>query len=101
MSPETAVKTQHTPTPWNVDERSIYCEKWGMDRIALLEQASHRMSMSEVKANAAFIVRAVNAHEELLRIAKQMVFDWKHNEPKMPVGYINDVLQAIAKAEGK
>ena len=80
---KTETEVTHTPTP---------------DQIVEMLEAVRETKALE-NDEKAFIVRAVNAHDELLRIAKQMVFDWQHNEPKMPVGYINDVLQVIAKAE--
>jgi hypothetical protein len=57
---------QHTPTPWGVD--GVYVERKGDERLVTLANCSHspRIDIPTAKANAEFIVRAVNAHDDLL-----------------------------------
>jgi len=85
----------HTPTPWKVTTTN---EVWmssvcGSDGDEIAQCFKFK---NESEANAAFIVRAVNSHEELLEAAKSLI---KYGV----VGdeYKEQVRQAIAKAEGK
>ncbi len=91
MKPQTAA---HTPTPWkfeNRDEDNYLAGPEGQFVISLVGSPD-----DEDKENAAFIVRAVNAHEELLKRLKEC---YEKLEFK---GYSNaSVEKAIAKAEGK
>ncbi len=57
--------TEHHPLPWSVD---------GAGRQAMIRAADlrivalrHQATADEHQANAAFIVRAVNAHDELVK----------------------------------
>ena len=69
-------ETQPTPTPWNLSPR-ITTPEGKPQRliqakgtcIAKLDCAYH--GQAEDTANAEFIVRAVNSHEKLLRLAKR------------------------------
>lgn len=94
-------KPQHTPTPWKVAESGTWIG--GTDNVNsfkagfLQEIAELRDHHGRGRANAAFIVRAVNAHEELLVILK-MVLGYEgllvdHQ------GFKKVIEQAIAKAE--
>jgi len=69
----------HTPTPWTVD---------------MIAHATDEMARSgRPNERAAFIVRAVNAHEELLEALREI---------KMRGGVDGEIARkAIAKAEGK
>jgi hypothetical protein len=94
-SAELLNKSEHTPTPWHIEQA-----RDGHFMIHETEGKSgvHEISLAHVKEerNAAFIVRAVNAHEELLatlRTAKGLM-----NVQGMDLGFINE---AIAKAEGQ
>lgn len=66
------IKAQHTPTPWKLATHD--------GCIIIGPNEEHILETSNLK-NAAFIVRAVNSHEELLREAnKAMVeisLDWQ------------------------
>lgn len=78
------MKTQpHTPTPWKTDGRSIF-QPGGSVIAGTVEKSQ----------NAAFIVRAVNAHDEMLTALK---FAEKH----LPMGteVLVFVQSAIAKVE--
>ena len=66
-------KPQHTPTPWKVWENEI----WESDDIIIhILKPRHKNgqitkeSLSEAKANAAFIVKSVNNHDALLEALK-------------------------------
>lgn len=64
----TPPKTEHTPTPWKVVGPG---EGWGRD-VAVVPATGddraifHRYAIGNDEANAAFIVRAANAHEALV-----------------------------------
>ena len=62
MKPQTAA---HTPTPWKVREQTNGWMDIVWDRKDGLITESTIVRLSN-KANAAFIVRAVNAHEEMV-----------------------------------
>jgi hypothetical protein len=62
------MSAQHSPTPWSIDSRQKYlvtCGKPHVDRARVASCASYDNG-SRAEANAAFIVRAVNAHDELV-----------------------------------
>ena len=54
--------TQHTPTPWLADSSGL---RAGVGPILFMTTGGYT-GRSTAKANAAFIVRACNAHEELV-----------------------------------
>ncbi len=87
MTPKPAA---HTPTPWIVDGNAIRDE--AKFCLALVEKNNR-------SANAAYIVKCVNAHEELLAACKEAL-DWMLPEFRdADVTYKLEI--AIAKAEGK
>lgn len=101
----------HTPGPWILepDDEVPEAERWtdiqilkeGHGYIAGVHCAEGVHLTSEDFANAAFIVRACNAHEELvnqLRLAQRMLLqtDWRLEE-----GFMAEIAAAIAKAEGR
>lgn len=92
MKTETEVK--HTPTPWHSSvnmEVDIYACGF---RIACMKGGE----IVRDKANAAYIVRAVNCHEELLELAKSLHSHLgKSNGRK--IGCAD--CETIAKAESK
>ena len=62
-------KPTHTPTPWRVVNETI---------IVRLEYDGKDAAICDVRtgaADAAFIVRAVNAHEELIETMKAAIRD--------------------------
>ena len=108
---------KHTPTPWILDGADdFYLIQEDRTAKAIGEVGSYEgcpVSDSEVGANAAFIVRAVNAHEELvkaLKIAQAVVCHYLDHVPDeyaiggnqkfLVQGAINRIDQVIAKAEG-
>ncbi len=63
-------EASHTPTPWNNDGRVIFQNTTnGLTKLRITEIQGHE---DEAKADAEFIVRAVNSHEALLEVAKKL-----------------------------
>lgn len=93
-------KPQHTPTPWTVFGFSSVetVKKYRGDRLEICEAFTSQIDSAEAKANAAFIVRAVNSHEELLGMAKAWV-EIMDADPTTPKDILVKAKQAIAKAE--
>lgn len=104
----------HTPTPWNVstwDDGSTHIEA---DDYILADMNGNGggkriegfIPVAERKANAAFIIRAVNAHDELLKCAKTfrrfiLSFYEGEDDDMAPTDTLKAVEIAIAKAEGR
>jgi hypothetical protein len=111
MKTQTETKPAHTPTPWkHVYERIL--DSKGMPVSLYHEDPDGRTpsgeALEQIRANAAYIVRAVNAHEELLEAAKDALeglacyspTQWAR--PYVPEPQrIEKLKQAIAKAEGR
>lgn len=108
MTPSTQPKTKptHTPTPWELysGQETLSIRAEGMN--VLFDCPTTRQST----VDAAFIVRAVNAHEKFERLLNALTRWTDHgNMPKydslMPdddqtFGEAIEELQALAKAEG-
>jgi hypothetical protein len=93
--------TKHTPTPWN-SRKGVNCTIIEGPGNALITALSN---YPEAKEDAAFIVRAVNAHDEmlqaLLRIDCQFPIGCPGpDEPFLDMGTCFRCA-AIAKAEGR
>lgn len=107
--------SKHTPTPWTLWEENEHFVLSGKTTIAEVysdwgyapKTKNERIAPNEEgKANAEFIVRAVNSHEELLKAAKEAEdalaqsiskdgkTDWRYTK-------LWALRNAIAKAEGK
>lgn len=113
MNTKTDKTEQRTSTPWNSFSIGSTENWWGIkgsineDVAQLTGCPCHKSA----QANAAFIVRAVNAHEDLLRVlyqCKTFLDDMTREENlERPRAYVVDfakqlgVTQAIAKAEAK
>ena len=87
--------SEHTPTPWEVqtlshahDELWLQIGHFGRGPIVELNCTAHKMepgviaearwlctSEDEQKANAAFIVRACNAHDDLVAALRELADD--------------------------
>lgn len=88
--------TKHTPTPWAVSERNITTSD--SIRRALAETwDSISVSAAEAHANACMIVRAVNAHEELV-CALQAIVDSGWIDPTVVGDKVGTLLQYRAEA---
>lgn len=106
-------KPHHTPTPWELGTGNTR-EIWGYqddenqnDVLIASCKSNGLIKTDEERGNAAFIVRAVNAHEELLTAAKNVrnvlaglvTGDLKSIKADSPA--LLALRNAIAKAEGK
>ena len=99
---------QHTPTPWEavIKGSQIYIQNREKGYTVAIIESCTDFVYSEDAANAALIVRAVNAHKmllEALKDATRLVVECIPEDPEFPEfkKYKKDLLQAIAKAEGK
>ena len=100
METETA---KHTPGPWEIRDNQEIIVREGGGTVRLIAQC-HAGHSPERSANAAYIVRACNSHEELLQALKVLL---DHTEEQYPhfesIRGINDkekARAAIANAEG-
>jgi hypothetical protein len=83
------MKTQaHAPMPWRVDGMDIVNKDGWIASVA----------QDGGDANAAFIVRAVNAHLDMLHLLKRIYIDM---ENRITTQMRIEIKQAIARAEGK
>jgi hypothetical protein len=120
---QTPTPQPHTPMPWVVEmtnageigaktevrvfgpDRKASGSLFKLNRIGTGHQDCVARELSELKANAAFIVRAVNCHAELLRAALEGVEAWEFVSRN--AGYSGPTpvwvkeIKIIAKAEGK
>ena len=89
----------HTPTPWRIEreygEIEITSE---LGQVARIESVS-----PSAQADAAFIVRAVNAHEELIASIKDAIVSIENGAGLYAASGLKDALrlvdETIAKAE--
>lgn len=84
----------HTPTPWHVDEFG----RLNTETLAAKYPSEH-LGLINNPEDAEFIVRACNAHEDMLEALK-LVATGKP-ETELETYIIGKVKAAIAKAEGK
>lgn len=91
-----AKRNDHTPTPWKVEgpflERSIFGEKDLVTRLVGFDKIQ--------SANAAFIVRAVNSHDALIKALKdalEVIGSWG---PDGSPEWAQSAEAVIAQAEG-
>jgi hypothetical protein len=107
MGDQIKIKASHTPTPWRLstgDSHSIVREEGGL---IVCVSAGSSSENDEALANAAFIVRAINAHYESLEVLKRIaefltaggsLEEWTPYDDSIAFGKM--VKHAIAKAEG-
>lgn len=104
--PPAAPVAGHTPTPWHVLalRNKLYVEAPGVSICDMMLEDAIELKQSEVaRADAAFIVRAVNSHEDMLEVLK-IVALFDPNNPSALVQMCavrNEAKRAIAQAEGK
>ena len=94
MKTETIVT--HTPTPWHLNVNSAWSDATkdrGPVFVCTMVTGTHVLE-DQNEANAAYIVRAVNSHERLLNLLKQM-----QSANVFKGIWIQFVEEAIAKAE--
>lgn len=94
------METKHTPTPWSTSGTKV------VDGKIVVAQCKFAGVMSHMQAahNAAFIVRACNAHEELvaaLKEARATIHDLVHQKWNEVEYWLGNIDAAIAKAEGR
>jgi hypothetical protein len=88
----------HTPTPWRVTKAyRITGGPQGHTYVASLDNVKH-LSPEELEANAAFIVRAVNSHDEMLAALKGVCIDLR--AAGRGEAFIR-IANLIAKVEGR
>lgn len=95
------MKTTHTPGPWRADGSTVKAVSHGQwFKIARADGLRYTQSGNE--ANAEFIVRACNSHEELLAALESAEIRIK---ALSPAGYVAPELWTIratvAKAKGE
>lgn len=105
------MKAQHTPTPWKIGSFGTIYSGTSLTTEPVLEAGYYHpiCIMDDWKTqreDAAFIVRAINTHEELLATAKHLLdlvadFSREEKPPKDIQSRYDDYARAIAKAEGK
>jgi hypothetical protein len=84
----------HTPTPWTAN---LSCVFSGKNCIAVCDTDND--TRERMQDNAAFIVKAVNAHDDLVAAAKMALRTYERDFPNGQ-GVI-DLRAALAKAECK
>lgn len=90
-------KVMHTPTPWKVDKNGPRNNIRDSEDCIIAHANTY---YKEFESNAAFIVRSVNSHEELLDKLKKMVKVFTSgNSSQHEVRLL--AIEAIAKAEVK
>jgi len=83
--------SEHTPTPWHSDLSTVH----GPEIDAEYQEKQIVCSVIN-RADAAFIVKAVNCHEELLNALKAALYDVKNS---MYTTSLKTIEKAIANAE--
>jgi hypothetical protein len=93
--------TKHTPTPWrdcappsNFHKGKIFIRPANGERLIAI--VSGEMQQDEIRANAAFIVRAVNTHDDLVEALKDLL----DGTGDMTAERIEKARAALRKGEG-
>ena len=76
---KTQSKAQHTPTPWKIwdmSSRDIEDSNGNLISTAYPDEKDPSYTSEIAKANAAYIVRSVNSHEELIKALKAQM-SWR------------------------
>lgn len=71
-------KEQPTPRPWSQDKEKPWSIKDNLGNHFLSLSSPHQR-LEEFPANAAHIIKCVNAHEELVERLKEMTVAFHHN----------------------
>jgi hypothetical protein len=93
-------EVSHTPTPWILNNNKGWHEGW-KDRGSIFEchlATGTHVPEDQNQINAAFIVRAVNCHEELVLALKNLLVA-NGNQKDFP-NIWKEGARALAKAEG-
>jgi hypothetical protein len=95
----------HTPTPWLIEGATVYAlNEGGTNRMSFNMQGGwkhgsddFRTTYGELEANAAFIVRACNAHADLVMALERLIEAWESYEDfGQPV---KEAMAALARAK--
>lgn len=114
---ETMTTQPHTPTPWHTGKTLVSYKDPMFSHTAIVNKADTLrianvagVGDADSKANAAFIVKAVNCHEELVEALQRVsraidcgglkVIENKLY-PTSAYALKDEIAQALAKAEGK
>lgn len=94
--------TQHTPTPWNHSNGTVVFD--GNDRkvAATYANKGYGIEIDEAQSNAAFIVRACNAHDELvaaLRACVEEMSAYEYADEGISGELIRNARAALAKVQ--
>lgn len=94
-------ESKHTPTPWRFDDNHmyVYCGDHVIVTCNDPSTAVGGLSAEEIEANAEFIVRACNAHDDLLTACEAVVLAARLKDPIAGVVAVTLAECAIAKAE--
>ena len=89
---------KHTKTPWvyPLGSTTVRAKSGGFH----LCNMSNGVSVKEQEANAEFIVRACNSHDELVKAVKAVKFAHSHIEPANMPEWLDIIEEAIDHAEG-
>lgn len=91
----------HTPTPWKVDGFGITSKVFNIATLdtTAKDMDDNQIGIGELSANAAFIVKACNVHEELIETLKNLVaYSVDCHVGGAPV--VAEAREVLAKAEG-
>lgn len=93
-----------TPTPWMIDPANPEMVMYSDGYICDCDAPSYRQTLLQVEweANAAFIVQAVNAHQDLVEALEQVLIDWDDGSGAFTLtqATINKAQAALKKAKG-
>jgi hypothetical protein len=95
-------ETQHTPTPWRFNEHPTYADFtiWGDNGLVpVVTELGDGLTYEQDCANARMIVRAVNAHADLVAALEACLVRLDEHDPQS----VPEALQAraaLAKAKG-
>jgi len=85
--------TKHSPLPWTSDPDA--------ENFVTVEGANGTQVCNvDLAANAAFIVRAVNAHEELVRLLAELVSNGKSDTDCGEYDAAVDLLSRLQETQG-
>ena len=79
------METKHTPTPWKSNSMEIFTDAGKTSkRIAFATGYAQgdQNTLDEIRANAAFIVKAVNMHDELVEALQE----WLDEADRLGIG---------------
>lgn len=106
--PQCDCKKNQTPGPWKVVVKSPYAvyiesETAPESRLHICKMDTYAGGKNPkfLEADAAHIVKCVNSHEALLKIAKDLVYFDYHQDQSDWTPLVDSARETIAKAEGR